>query len=129
MIINYAKYIKQSDVIEEEVDLEINGILIKGFAQLYPFSYALEEEKVFPVELTLFMMDYEFDILENKKFSVEPINDGFSYYLYGKVENDILKLGNFDIQDEVLLLMPEIDGKFIRLKVDRINVEFIEFEE
>lgn len=126
---NYALYVNDdNEAIEEEVNVEINGVKIKGFSQIYP--YRLEKGQIYPVKLTLFLYEkdendsIDIEIQNENKFGIEQINDSFAYYLYGKLERDILKLGKFDIQDEQLLLFPLFNGSFVRI-VARINVEFL----
>lgn len=129
MIVNYAKFIAFDDLIEEKVQIEIGGVPIIGFAQFYP-TYSLEVGKIYPIELSLFFMDHDnMEEQYEKKYEIKQIyENSFPYSLCGKFENNIIKLGKFDIGDDKLKFFSKFNGKFVRLTVSRISVEFLEFE-
>lgn len=68
--------------IEEEVLLEINGIEFKGFANYYPYEIHVGQD--YNVSLTMFT---DCDIFESKvkRKEVKQINNGFSYFIRGKM--------------------------------------------
>ena len=120
-----AKVIKLDQSIEEEVLLDIDGILITCFICLCP--YKLEEGKMYPVELSFVFLDDEiFKEIDDEKYGLRKIDDGFKYKLTGKVENHALDVGHgIRIEDEMFDEYTYLDGRFIELLVDRISVEFI----
>jgi hypothetical protein len=123
MIVNNAKYISRNENIEEEINLEIEGVRISGFTMGVP--YKLKVGAVYPVNLELTIFDDEIEELHATKYGVENIGGGFAHHLYGKLDKDILRLGSFEIQDEQLLRFSKFDGKFIHLIVNRIMVELL----
>src|SRR5438128_2061925 len=98
MIVNKAKLISVDDYIEEEINIEVNGVKISGFTMEIP--YMIDEGKEYPVNLGLTILDIRIEELSSPKYGVENIGGGFAHHLYGKLDKDILRLGSFDIQDK-----------------------------
>jgi len=110
--------------IEEEVVLDINGVEVICFAGVCP--YEIHEGKEYPVSFELVIFD---DYIVEESFDdaarLERIDDGFSYWIEGKLEGGVVN-SLISFEDEILLSDYQyLNGKYIRMKVDRIDVEFL----
>ncbi|PAD34805.1 hypothetical protein [Terribacillus saccharophilus] len=127
-MINMAKVKKLDANIEEEVTLEVNNIEFTAFAFICP--YKIELEKSYPVLIGFTILD---DLLireykDNKK-DIERIDTGYEYYLRGLLQRDSVDAGIvINDEDEYFSEYPELIGKNVELKVDRISVEFLKRE-
>jgi len=120
----YAKVLKLDPDIEEEVTLDVNGIEITCFASVCPFKISVGKE--YPVA---FEFD-DFDISEQstEETSLARLGSDYSYELKGKLDGDTVDVG-IRIRDEFLSSeYGYLDGKFVSLKVGRLDVEFLEEE-
>lgn len=121
----YALLKKIDDSVEEEVTLELYGSELVCFLGICP--YQIREGSRYPVSFELKVFDdYCVEELGKEKTGVERIGNGFSYWIMGKLEDDVIhSLVSF--QDEVLLSdYGYLNGRYIRIKVCRIDVEFLE---
>ncbi|BAC15318.1 hypothetical protein ACFQ4N_15905 [Oceanobacillus iheyensis] len=111
--------------IEEEVTLEIKGIEFTGFAFICP--YEIELGKTYPVSVGFTILD-ELIISETKveKKELERIGFGYEYYIRGLLQKDSIDAGIiFNDEDEYFSDYPELIGKYVEMKIDRISVEFL----
>ncbi|QEI11192.1 hypothetical protein [Cellvibrio japonicus] len=111
--------------VEEEVTLSLNDLEVTCFAGVCP--YEIHEGKKYPVSFELMIFDdYEIKESEGEPVGMERIGSSFSYWIQGRLERGVIDCG-IQFEDEVLFSdYGYLDGKFIRLKVDRIDVEFLE---
>ncbi len=120
----YALLKKIDAIVEEEVTLELDGKVITCFAGVCP--YQIREGNRYPVSLKLEVFDdYLVEESSKDEAGLEKLGNGFSYWVIGKLEGDVI-YSQFTFQDEVLLSdYGYLNGKYIRMKVDRIDVEFL----
>ncbi|NRT73834.1 hypothetical protein [Clostridium beijerinckii] len=111
--------------IEEEVTVKIGDVILTGFANICP--YPIEEDKSYPISISFTILD-EFEIVEQqgqeKQFS--RIGDTFAYEISGLLTEQGLLDANIIIEDEVFEDYSYIYGKYVKFKVDRISLEFLE---
>lgn len=121
----YALVKEIGDDVEEEVTLTLNGFEITCFAGICP--YKIYEGKKYPVSFEFMIFDeYEVEETTDEVVGLEKISQGFSYWIMGKLDGAFIDAG-IKFEDEILLSdYGYLNGKFIRLKVDRIDVEFLE---
>ena len=101
----------------------MNGIKVTCFAGVCPYEIQVGEKYPVLFELMIFD-DYEIEEQDNELLGLECI-DGFSYWVKGQLNKGVIECG-ICFQDEILLSeYGHLDGKFIRIKVDRIDVEFL----
>ena len=120
---NIAKVISLDENIEEEAVIQINSIEFVTFIAYAP--YIIEKNKQYSVEVTFFVD--EIIIQESNQETKKLIrnNDSFEYTVIGYLnKNGQLDVG-FLIEDEIFDDYKYMYGKYINLKVDRINTEFI----
>lgn len=120
-----AKLLKQDPCIEEKVILEINGMKIIGFSNICPYN--IEEGHTYPIEISLTILD-DPEITEESgnKYGAEQINNSFQYILFGKVKDNKIDIGNnIKIEDDIFEEASYLNGLFIKIKVDRLAIEFI----
>lgn len=122
-----AKILELSDMIEEEVVVDINGLKFTGFASVMP--YKVELNKTYPVELGLVILDEE-EIIElddlNEKKELIRIGDSFKYTVFGKIYDDTIDVGHdIRIQDDIFHDLSYLKNKYIKIKVDRLAIYFI----
>lgn len=126
-MIYIVKVIKIDNVVEEQVLIEVNNIQLNVFASICP--YEIKEGSSYPVEISLSVFD-EYDVAKLGDLSLPPFTrngGGFGYIVRGRLNGDHLKVGDLLFEDEVLQKeFGYLDGETIALKVDRIDVEFIE---
>ncbi len=120
-----AKLLKLDNLIEEKVVMEINGLEIVGFTSICP--YLIEPGKLYPINIGLTILDDpEIVQINESKYELKRIDETFGYFLYGKVYGDVIDIGNnIKIQDDIFNENSYLDGQFIRMKVDRLAIEFI----
>jgi len=125
-MIHQAHVLALHDDVEEEVDLDINGTRLKCFAGICP--YVIQEDQVYPVRLELVVLD-DYEVAESSADTDQAfsrIGNGFSYLVHGRLSGICLDVGGLVFEDEVLQReFGYLDGKFVSLKVDRIDVEFL----
>lgn len=116
---------KLSPTIEEEVTLILEGTEITCFATFCP--YEIEEDHTYLVSFGLFIIDdynYIVEEIDEEKFALQRIGDGFSYWIIGLLKNSVL-YSVIPFYDEALLdEFRLLNNKFIRMRVDRIDVSF-----
>jgi hypothetical protein len=120
----YALVKKIGDIIEEEVTLGINGFEVTCFVGVCP--YEIHEGEKYPVSFELMIIDdYCVEESIDQVAKLERIGNGFSYWVSGKLKDGIVD-SLIPFEDEVLLSeFSYLDGKYIRIKADRIDVEFL----
>lgn len=126
-MIYQAQVIKLNEDIEEEVDLQINGVKLNCFASICP--YAIEEGKSYPVKLELIVLDdYEVkESLNDTGPAFVQIGKGFAYLVQGRLNGTELEAGGLVFEDEVFQTdFGYLDGKMVTIRADRIGVEFLE---
>lgn len=125
----YWAVVKRLDpLIEEEVTLEVEGIEFTGFAFICP--YEIEVGRRYPVSIGFTILDELIirEIYEDKK-ELERIDEGFQYYLRGLLQEDSIDTGVvFTDEDEYFADYPDLLGKYVEMKVDRISIEFLKEE-
>jgi hypothetical protein len=122
-----AKVVSLSDLIEEEVVLELCcSEEVTCFASYCPFS--IEEGQAYLVELNLFSID-GFDLHEEEDRGFPPfsrVDSGFSYVVRGALNGGVLNAGGVLFDEERFLVDFEyLNGKYVSVRVDRINACFI----
>ena len=122
---HYVIVKKLSDDIEEEVTLDLNGLELTCFASICPNR--VFEGKRYLVSFELMIVDeYLVEESADPTPSLERIGNGFSYWISGKLDGAIIN-SVVQFEDEILLLdYGYLNNKNIRMKVDRIDVEFLE---
>lgn len=121
-----AKVIRLNPEVEEEVTVDINGIEVTCFAGLCP--YAIEVNKEYPVMFEF--LDYELieegSDVEHENPYIKRLGKGYSYELGGWLSGDVIDFG-IKIQEELLGIdHAYLDGKYIRLLIDRLDIEFMD---
>ncbi|WP_353573395.1 hypothetical protein [Candidatus Albibeggiatoa sp. nov. BB20] len=116
--------------VEEEVNLNINGIELTCFASICP--YKIYARKQYWVSFNFMIFDdYEVLKLEGTSdIGFERVGESFDYFAYwlkGQLKDGMVDCGIQFETDEVLLAeYGDLEGKFVKLRVDRIDVEFLE---
>ncbi|MED2011429.1 hypothetical protein [Brevibacillus borstelensis] len=125
----YWAVVKRLDPhIEEEVTLEVEGIEFTGFAFICP--YEIEVGRRYPVSIGFTILEGLIirEIYDDKK-ELERIDEGFQYYLRGLLQEDSIDTGVvFTDEDEYFADYPDLLGKYVEMKVDRISIEFLKEE-
>ncbi len=118
-----AKVVGLDPDIEEEVTLRIKGMDFTCFAGICPYELSVGQE--YPV--TFEMLDFELsEQVNSDETSFERIENTYAYTLKGKLCRDTIDVG-IKISDEFLASdYAYLDGKYICLNVDRLDVEFLE---
>lgn len=117
------KIISLNEDVEEEAVVKIKNIKFTTFIAYAP--YVIDVDKCYPVEISFFVD--EVDIQENSEAvkNLTRIDESFEYivkgYLNDKGQLDV----GFLIEDDVFEDYQYLYGKYVRLKVDRINLEFV----
>ncbi|WDV44818.1 hypothetical protein PV797_15005 [Clostridiaceae bacterium M8S5] len=115
---------RASEIIEEEVILQVSDIEFVCFANFIPYEINVGDE--YEVSLGITILD-DFSISEStsKTKEIERINDGFEYLIRGKLQEG----GKIDVgiilENELLVEYKYLLGKYVEMKVDRISVEFL----
>lgn len=120
-----AKVESLGSEIEEEVFLTVDGLSFLCFASICP--YEIKEGGSYPVSFELMVFEeYDVEALNKEdRCGLERAGQDFSYWVKGPLSGAVIDCG-ISFEDEVLLEYSYLDGKNVRLKVDRIDVEFLE---
>lgn len=125
MIDRYAAVVlAMDDVVEEEVLLLVNGIKVKCFASYCPEKVEVGES--YDVEFEVVLSDAGIIVTAEKSVGtlVEMINDGFACVLYGYLDGSTFRSFIDFTDQEIHYDYPELNGQFVKVKVDRIDVAF-----
>lgn len=111
--------------IEEQVLLDIKGHQITCFASVCPYPIKISGR--YRIALYLFVAD-EFNPVEVQEDTYPAIiqeANNFKYTLVGKLIGNIFDCG-IKIEDDVFVEQyGDLNGKMIKVSVDRIDVEFL----
>ena len=122
----YMAYVeKNNKLIEEEVTININGVVFTGFSTVCP--YIIEEGKSYPVILNITIFD-DFEINEGIAGvkSLKIIDDSFKYRISGILKSEFIDAGIIiKDEDESFPEHSEYFNTFVEIEVDRINIEFL----
>lgn len=116
--------VKKIDIsIEEEVIVSDGSTDLVVFANVCP--YPIEVGRTYPVSLSLVFLDeLTFQELSVEDEFIERVGDGFSHVLAGKLENERFYSKGFEFECDDFEGMDYLNGKFIKVEVDRISAEF-----
>ena len=120
---NIVKIVSVNEDVEEEAVVQINNVKFVTFIAYAP--YAIDVDKHYPVKISFFAD--ELDIQENNEAvkNLIRVDETFEYtvngYLSDKGQLDV----GFLIEDDLFEDYQYLYGKYVSLKVDRINSEFV----
>jgi hypothetical protein len=121
--IKTAKVLHIIDTNEEHVTLLINEHLIDCFTNSCP--YEIEAGETYNIELTMNLSDsYQIKTTSCTDVLIEKIG-GYSYFLYGTLRSGVFETFTDLYDEDVHYDYPEFNGHFIKLEVDRIDVNFL----
>jgi len=123
----------QNDVILERMDdCEEESLWIcKGDITIEAFDYMgslwpLHPGRKYLVDLDLQQLDFDDpEIIDKTNGAAEKIGVTFAYYLYGHVNNNIFHVGDFEFDFSRYNDYDQYEGKYLKFKADRVNVEFL----
>ncbi|PRT08191.1 hypothetical protein C6356_07440 [Bacillus wiedmannii] len=122
----YMAYVEKIDeLIEEEVTININGVVFTGFSIVC--SYKIEEGKSYPVILDITVFD-NIEINEgiDGVKSLKRIDNSFKYRISGMLNRGFIDAGIIIIdEDEIFPERSKYFNKYVEIEVDRINIEFL----
>lgn len=115
--------VEVGDNVEEEVVLLVAGTLVKCFVNYCPEGIVVGDS--YEVEFSINFPDGDYVILSGEeKAAVESIGSGFSCFVYGYLDGSIFR-SFIDFPDqEIHYEYPGLNEKYIKVKVERINVNF-----
>jgi hypothetical protein len=109
---------------EGHVTLLVNGYVVECFLNSCPYS--IEPGKKYNVEFSMDVLeDIKVEKTNRTRVLIEKIPKGYNYYLYGILNDGIFETFT-DLDDEdIHYEFPELNHCFIRLEVNRIDVNFL----
>ena len=111
--------------IEEEITLDVNGLIVIGFASNRPALVVGDSRKV---QLKLFTAsDYGLTPASSDSVSsIERVGTGFAYRIVGTLVDQGVSIGAVILQDESLSTdFAYLMGEKVSLAADRIGVRFL----
>jgi hypothetical protein len=111
-------------VVEDELLLLVNGLEVKCFASYCPSK--IEAGEVYEVEFDLVLSDNDVVAAAEEPITtlLEMKGDGFSCALYGCLDGGVFRsFVDFSDQD-IHYDYPHLNGRFVKIQVDRIDVSF-----
>ncbi|MCL6700927.1 hypothetical protein [Pseudomonas sp. T1.Ur] len=119
-----VKILAIDDIVEDCAILLVEGNILECFVNSYPSKISVGETHL--AELTIDYSDpVQIELSATPDAPLEKNGKGFGYYLHGLLENDIFKTF-IDFPDEDLHFdYPGLLGRYVKIKVDRINVNFL----
>ncbi|MBN3575903.1 hypothetical protein [Vibrio neptunius] len=123
MITYNAKVLGLNPDIEEEVTLEVSGVELTCFAGVCPYELTIGQE--YPV--TFDMLDFELSEQEDvEETSLKRVGNTYAYELIGRLNGNAIDAG-IKVSNEFLESdYAYLDGKFICLNAERLDVEFLD---
>lgn len=122
--IKKAQVIAISELIEEEVTLLIDSATVTCFANYCP--YEIKVGSFYQVELTLNLAEhYDIQKSHSAEAYAERKNESFSYTLHGLLNNDFFETFTSLNDEGIHYDHPELNGDFVMVTVDRIDVAFL----
>ncbi|WP_077310519.1 hypothetical protein [Terribacillus halophilus] len=121
-----AKLIKLNPHIEEEVTLKINDVEFTAFAFVCP--YPIELGRSYPISIGFTILDELniHELNENRK-EIVRLDSSYEYLIRGLLQRNSLDAGIIiNDEDEYFSDYPNLIGKQVEIKVDRISVEFLQ---
>ncbi|MGX7150186.1 hypothetical protein [Enterococcus ureasiticus] len=123
-----AKIISENPDIEEEVRIEIEGIELLCFVEEY--KCPIEIGKLYDIELDIVIFDdLEIEKSDLKIKELVQQGDSFSYYIHGIFypADQIIDAGiDIDLENEDFSDFWYLEKQFVKMRVDRINVNILE---
>lgn len=114
--------------VEEEVIVEIEGVEITGFMP-FGISFEPEEKQKYRVSLGLVVLDdIEMQKIERSEMGFYRIDNTFSYFIRGYFDFDKRTISAeiiVELEEEMVDGFAYLDGCNVQIKVDRINIDFI----
>ncbi len=118
-----------NEMIEEEVVVNINGQLLRCFIS-YLDTIIIEVGNEYYANIEYEIYDeLKVEIVNKNIKSIQCANESFSYDIIGKLNVDECKLESLidiKINEEDIYECGCYDNKYIKFRVDRFNIEFIE---
>lgn len=125
-IVRYCAEIKGIGPVEEEVTLEVNGMLLNVFGYS---QQSLQVGKMYPIVLNIDWWETMEEVTEPRQ-GFEQVGRDFECYIYGKfhLENHQLDAGAVivDFDYGTVADYGYLHDKFVRLYVSRLECEFLE---
>jgi hypothetical protein len=122
-----VKYLGCNEKDEFEYYFEIKGQRIIVF-NMFGEPTMLALGSYCSIEVNLFWAnECHIELIKEKKYSIEKTdNSYYAYYLYGKLEGNTIDLNDFVLDDEMFANYKKFQGKFVKVKVDRIDIRVLE---
>ncbi len=120
----YNGVIENIDEDGEEVTIKTNDIMIIGFVNC-GVQKEIGDTCNFEIEL---FDDLEIKEIAESKKEVHRIGNSYSYYIRGILDVDALKIHSIldiDLEKEDIYDYAYLDGKYIEIKVKRLDINFI----
>ncbi|WP_039976589.1 hypothetical protein [Vibrio jasicida] len=123
MITHKARVLSLNSDIEEEVTLEVNGVELTCLAGVCPYELYIGQE--YPV--TFEMLDFELTEQESAdETSMTRGDSTYAYKLLGRLNGGTIDAGLKICDDFLESDYAYLDGQFICLCVERLDVEFLD---
>ena len=120
----YATVLAKGKIVEEELLLLVNGVEVMCFAGYCPER--IFEGQSYTVEFDIDLPDADYAVATEIKTTLyEIVGDGFSCMLYGYMDGSIFQSFIEFNDQEIYFDYPELNDKFVKIEVDRINVAFL----
>ena len=119
-----VKVLEVDENVEDVMLIEVAGIQITSFANVCP--YAIEVGKEYDVMISFeFFNEYIVEEIEEQKAQITQTSSNLSCWFMGKHCGNYLE-SVVNIEEEILISdFAYLEGRYVRIKVDRINVEFL----
>ncbi|MBJ2346992.1 MULTISPECIES: hypothetical protein [Pseudomonas] len=119
-----VKIVAIDDVVEDCMTLLVHGYTVECFVNHCASNVAVGETH--QAEITIDYSDpIQIELSSKTNTPLEKNGDGFGYYLYGVLEGDIFKTFTVFPDEDIHFDFPELAGRFVKIEVDRINVNFL----
>lgn len=116
-------------IIEEEVVVNVNNQLLRCFmSYLDDLDIEVGNEYYANIEYEIYN-DLSIEEINEELKNIQCVNESFSYDIIGKLNVDECKLESaidVAIDEEDIYEFGCYDNKYIKFRVDRFNIEFIE---
>lgn len=120
-----AKILSFNEHIEEEVTILVDNVVLTCFASYCP--YEIKRGKVYSVEFSFQFFDDNI-FLEKSDLKIKSIKkseNDYSYIIYGELVDNTLDAGIKFLDIDLFEECWDLKGKFVKLKVDRLDISFI----
>ncbi|WP_065259146.1 hypothetical protein [Pseudomonas bananamidigenes] len=119
-----ALVVEIDPIVEDSILLEVEGAAVRCFASYSPWQ--IEVGRTYEVEFEMVLSDEGcVSATACEKKQIEMLGNGFSCEIYGYLDGDFFRSVIDFMDQDIHYEYPHLNGKFVKVKADRIDASFV----